>query len=114
MKMNGINTAQTGLAAAATTLDVSAHNVANALTPNFSPLRADAAEAAEGGVRVSISRDARALDASGAGGAQTASRTNLVAETATRISAVTAYRANLKTIETMEDVSGVLMRLGGK
>jgi flagellar basal body rod protein FlgC len=109
--MNGINVSQSGLAAAATTLDVSAHNTANALTPNFNPLRADAAEVAGGGVRVSISKDARTLEKASA---DAPSRTDLVSETATRISASAAYRANLKTIETMDDVSGVLVHLGAR
>lgn len=109
--MNGINVAQSGLAAAATTLEVSAHNTANALTPNFTPLRADAAENASGGVRVSISRDARELEKASA---DAPSRTDLVKETATRVSAVAAYRANLKTVEAMDDVTGVLVQLGRK
>jgi flagellar basal body rod protein FlgC len=63
-------------------------------------------------VKVSISRDARQLER--AHEAQANSRTDLVKETATRISAAAAYRANLKTVETADDVSGVVVHLLNK
>lgn len=110
MRMNGISIAESGLAAATKTLEVSAHNTANVLTPNFSPLRADAAEQANGGVKVSISRDARALEKGAR--VDSPSRTDLVQETGTRISASVAYRANLKSLEASDEVNGVLVHLG--
>lgn len=106
--INGMSAAQSGLAAASTTLAVSAHNVANTLTKGFEPQRVEAAEVASGGVRVSISREARELEERSD---ELPSGTDLVAETTTRIGAAAAYRANLKTIEALDDVSGVVVRL---
>lgn len=104
-------TAQSGLNAASTTLAVSAHNVANTLTRNFEPQRVETAEQATGGVKVSISKEARKIEE---GADELPSGTDLISETATRIGAAGAYRANLKTIEAMDDVTGVVVRLGEK
>ncbi|MFZ5445188.1 MAG: hypothetical protein ACOZQL_34680 [Myxococcota bacterium] len=106
--IKGPNAAQSGLAAASTTLAVSAHNVANTLTRGFEPQKVAPAELAGGGVTVSISREARKLEERTD---ELPSGTDLVAETGARIGAAAAYRANLKTIEATDDVTGVVVRL---
>jgi flagellar basal body rod protein FlgC len=104
--------AQSGLEAASTRLDVSANNVANALTPGFVPSRVDAAEAAGGGVTTSVSkvsdgevRADRALLA--------ASGTDLVAEIVGQRQAAVVYRANLATLRMAEELQDEVVKLKG-
>lgn len=120
--MNPIATAtsiaQSGLVASATKLAVSANNTANANTENFVPSRANAEERAEGGVRVTISQEAKDLAPQGPDGAPPVrgeqapqpSRTDLVEETSSRILAAAAFRANLKTIEAAKEADEALMQ----
>lgn len=98
--------AQSGLAAASTALAVSANNVANASSTGFVPSRVESRDEAEGGVRVSISPQARVEAGSESG-------TDLAQEASGQIAAVATYRANLKTLEAADDTSGVLVKLGG-
>ncbi len=109
--------AQSGLAAATTRLAVSANNTANAVTDGFTPSRVNQEEVASGGVRVTISQEARDLGPQTAAGAPTVgqgkstepSRTDLIEETASRTLAAAAFRANLKSMQTADEVTGTLM-----
>lgn len=107
MRVNASSVAQSGLAAASTALEVSANNVANGLTEGFKPSSADFSEVEGGGVRVSISSEARAAP-------EGASGTDLVDETARQSMAVAAYKANVKSLQTADEVSGVLVSLASQ
>lgn len=85
MVISGLSSALQGLQAAERRINESASNVAR-LTSSY---------------EVSLSAEAR----SGAG-------PSLETELVGQISAVALYRANLKSIQTMDEVSGVLISLG--
>lgn len=106
MKISASSVAQSGLNAASATLAVSANNVANALSSDFVPSEAALSDAESGGVQVSISKEARA--ASEGGG------TDFVDEAVSQLNAVAAYRANLKSLQAVDDTTGVLVTLGGQ
>lgn len=103
--MRALSIASSGLAAASTALEASAVNVAN-LNTNAAPVRANAEELLGGGVRVTISPEARALAYGGAGGV------DLVREVPAQIAAVAAYRANLKTIDAVDQAFNTLLEIG--
>jgi flagellar hook protein FlgE len=102
MRIPASSIAQSGLVAASTALEVSANNVANSLSSDFSPSKAEFSDVEGGGVTVSISNEAKAGAPPG---------TDLVEETANQSSAVAAYRANLKSLKTDDEVTGVLVNL---
>jgi flagellar hook protein FlgE len=106
--MKTLPIATSGLSAASAALEVTAHNVANVRTPNFTPQEAASEDVANGGVRVTISQEARAASEGGA-----TSGTDLIQETGRRSGAIAAYRANLKTIEATDETSAALLQLGG-
>lgn len=107
--------ARSGLAAADLRLSTSAHNVANGLTPGFRPLAVAAEERAEGGVGVRVVRpndpsvEAR-LDAA-ALGLGAGSGTDLAAEVVSQMTAAAAYRANLATLRTADEVTASLLAI---
>lgn len=104
--------AQSGLDVAATRLDVSANNVANALTAGFSPSRATSEEAAGGGA---VARVERATDPAAEARADRAllapSRTDLVAEVVAQSQAARLYQANLATLRTADALLDAALRL---
>ncbi len=100
--------ASSALDAASTRLAVSANNVANARTDGYDAERADASELRGGGVRVSISSEARAR-AEGA-----PSSTDLIQENTHQLLARAAFQANLKTLRTAQELDGALMALGSR
>ena len=87
---SAMNSGLSGLAAATAALDASAVNIANASDP--------------GAVRVSISQGARDLQAGG--------EVDLAREIVGQSIASIAYRANLKTIQTADELTQTLMALG--
>ena len=100
--------AQSGLLAAETRLGVSAHNVANALTDDYTPVRVDAREVAGGGVAAApVPADdpavAARLDAAHLAG------TDLAGEMVAQMTAAAAFRANLATLRTADEMAGALM-----
>ncbi|MBI5069668.1 MAG: flagellar basal body rod protein [Deltaproteobacteria bacterium] len=109
--------ARSGLAASALRLSTSAHNLANALTPGFTPLAVDAAERPGGGVearavpgndpRLEARLDAAALGY-GAG-----SGTDLATELVSQMAASAAYRANLTSLRTADDLTAALLSVRG-
>ena len=93
--------AQSGLEAASTRVNVSAHNVANALTPGFRPVAVATEERLEGGVEARIvPNDPQVesrLDAAALGyGA--ASGTDLATELVSQMAASASYRASLASL----------------
>jgi flagellar basal body rod protein FlgC len=104
--------AQTGAAVAALRLDVSANNVANALTDGFQPSRVEATEQPGGGVSGSVVRPADPLAEARADRAVVApSRTDLLQELMTQSRAAIAYRANLASARTADEVAQATMDL---
>lgn len=101
MIRSALDSAASGLTAASTAVEVSATNVANTLTEDYTPLKASMSDADGGGVRVTVSRDAR----EGRG-------TDLIEETVGQIRAVRVYEANLASLKTSDEVNGVLVHLG--
>lgn len=102
--MRAISIASSGLAAASAAFEVTAHNVAN-VNGDATPLRATAQELPGGGVRVTISPEARAL----AYGAPP--RVDLAREVPAQLSAAAAYRANLKTLASADDALMTLLEV---
>jgi flagellar basal-body rod protein FlgC len=104
--------AQSGLEAAARRLDVSANNVANALTPGFVPSRVDSAEVAGGGVTTSVSRTSDpAAEARADRAVLAASGTDLVTEIVAQSQAAALYQANLAALKTGDELLDATMKL---
>ena len=104
--------AQSGLEAASTRLDVSAHNVANALTPGHAPLRVDAAEQPAGGVTTAVSRPPDPLAEARADAALLAgSGTDLVAEVVAQSTAARLFEANAATLRTADVLFEAALKL---
>lgn len=110
MALNSVSSAVSGLQAADARIQVSAHNTANLSTDGFVPLRAQAHEVPSGGVRVTISREAR--EANEPTDIREPSKTDLVQEVVSQQSAVMAYRANIASLKTADDISGVIISIG--
>ncbi len=106
--------ALSGMQAATKQLETSAHNVANGIDEGFEPTSVSAHEVASGGVRVTISDDARAAASAGGGGSSPQSGTDLIYETGARIAASAAFKANLKSLETADDMTSALLDIVGK
>lgn len=87
-----------GLKAAQARLDVASHNIANAQTPGFTRQTVTQAAQHSGGVKAEVTQAA-------VPGADLA--TDLVGQ----ISASYAFKANLKTIETAQQMTGSLLDL---
>ncbi|MBK9516460.1 MAG: flagellar basal body rod protein [Anaeromyxobacter sp.] len=109
--------AASGLAAASARLGVSAHNVANALTPGFQPGRVEVSEVAGGGVATRVGQatdplaEARADRALLAGGAPGESGTDLIAEVVEQSRAALLQQANLATLRTADETLEALLAL---
>ncbi len=89
--------AMSGLNAASTRLNVSAHNIANSQTPDFKPQRVQQTALAEGGVNVTVDS---------ADTAQAAPLANLAKDLVTQMVAAYEFKANLKVIQTQQDLLG--------
>jgi len=104
--------AQSGLDAAARRVDVSANNVANALTDGFVPSRVSSADLAGGGVTTSV---AKALDPVAEARADQAmlapSRTDLVTEIVAQSEAARLYQANLASLKTADELFEAALEL---
>lgn len=103
MSMRALMAALSGLEASEKRFGVSANNVANLRSEGFTPSRTTNAEEPFGGVRVTISPQARSFASPGV---------NLVRETADTIGAIAEYRANLASATVAADTSGVIVRIG--
>lgn len=84
-------------------VEVTAHNVANVNTDGFSKRKVVPAEGANGEVKAVISRSA----------AEKTAEVDLVEEISGLIPTQKAYEANLKTIKTRDELTGVLIDLIG-
>ena len=102
--------AYTGLQAANTRLQVSAHNVANSNTDGFDPQRVDQVDLRTGGVRAQVSQPDRGNPIYMRDGSITeASNTDLVTETVDQMQASNAFKANLAALRTSDEMVGSLL-----
>jgi flagellar hook protein FlgE len=114
MKMQtALSTAVTGIQAGVRILEVSSRNTANAVTDGFVPLQASLESLESGGVRVRVTRGSGSPGGVEATG-PTSSGTDLVEEVADQVVGVSIYKANLRSLKTVDDTEGVLVRMAGR
>ena len=105
--------ALSGLSAQSLRLTVSANNVANLATNGFQPSRVDATADASGGVATTVQQLSNPAVESQLNGTLVAlSGTDQVAEVATQILAVAAFRANLKVLEAAQAMDRAVGAIG--
>ena len=92
-----LSIAMSGLNAASTRLNVSAHNIANSQTAGFKRQQVEQTALAEGGVSVTLDS---------ADTAQAAPLDNLVGDLVEQMVAAYEFKANLKVIQTQQDLLG--------
>ena len=97
-----LSIAMSGLNAASTRLNVSAHNIANSQTPDFKRQRVEQSAQAEGGVSVT-------LDSASA--PEQAPLGSLTEDIVQQMTAAYDFKANLKVIQTEQDLLGQLLDL---
>lgn len=111
------NVALTGLQAFDRKNDVIANNIANVNTDGFKKSRVNMAEAAPSGVKASVERVNTPGDMVTIEGAQETARETSNVNTEEEIIALSTnkfnYEANLKTVETAEEMQGTLFDLFG-
>lgn len=106
--------ALSGVEAATTRVDVSASNVANALTDGFVPSRVTSAEVAGGGVASTVTRVLDPVAEARADRALLApSRTDLVTEVVAQQEATRLAQANLATLRTADELFEAALKLKG-
>jgi flagellar basal body rod protein FlgC len=97
--------AASGMQVAALALDVSANNVANALTDGFVPSEVAPAELVGGGAAASVVKESDPLAEVRVDRALLApSRTDLVQEMVNQSRAAAVYKANLATLRTAQEM----------
>jgi len=101
--MDLISTGLSGLKAASQSIAVTAHNVANGNTPDFKAKRLDFEDVAQGGVRPAALRESQEA-AEGSNVDLTGEFTNLLVQSG-------AYRANLKVLQTADEILGSTLDL---
>lgn len=101
--------ARSGLSAAERRLSTSAHNVANALTTGFRPLAVVAQEQPGGGVTARVVRPNDPAVESRLDALALGSGTDLATEMVSQMTAAAAYRANLATLRTADEMEGALV-----
>jgi len=87
-----------GLNAAMLRLDAAGNNIANAQTPGFRRQSVLQSEDADGGVSTSVGREADSGE-------------NLAADMVEQVSAVYSFKANLRVLQTQDDMLGALVDL---
>lgn len=101
--------AASGLRAASTQVEASAHNVANVSTAGFRPVRTVSEAQREGGVSTRIA-PAEDPSLAGLGRVDGASGTDLVDETVQRMLAQRAFSANLAVLRTADEMAEELVK----
>lgn len=94
--MSTSSIALSGMNAAMIQIDVAAHNIANAQTPNFKPQAVQQTAQPEGGVTSTIVQTKEA-------------RSTLEGDVVNQMAASYYYRANLRVLQTEEKVMGTLL-----
>ena len=106
---NTTSMALSGLNAAKTRLNVSAHNVANSNTDGFDPKRVDQVDLQGGGTAAKISQpDMPNPTYMRNGSLVEASNTDLVSERVDQLQASNSFKANLVTLRTSDEMLGSL------
>jgi flagellar basal-body rod protein FlgC len=101
--------AYSGLKAASTRLQVSAHNVANSNTDGFDPQRVDQTALRAGGTLAQVSQpDGNNPVYMRDGSITEASNTDLVSETVDQMQASNSFKANLAVLRTSDEMVGSL------
>jgi flagellar basal-body rod protein FlgC len=108
-----LSVAQSGLQLAAQRLAVSANNVANALTDGFVPSQVVAEEVAGGGVRgrVVTPNDPGVEGRIDGAIVGLSSRADLAEETVSQMQSAAAFRANLASLRTSDDLLQAVLDL---
>jgi flagellar hook protein FlgE len=114
--IGAISSALSGLIAFSTEINVTAHNIANVGTDGFKPSRTEFGAVESGGVRATIQRSETAsptiLNDRVYGPAQLElSNVDLVEESVHRIVAQRGFEANLKALQTADDVLGLIINI---
>lgn len=118
--------AQSGLMVASLAVDVSANNIANALSEDFTPSRVAASEVEGGGVTGRVVPDAEAFEAPAAPPQDpqaevradrallVPNRVDLAQELVSQTRAAAVYKANLETLKTDQEMQATLVQMLGK
>lgn len=96
-----LSIAMSGLNTASTRLNVSAHNIANSQTPEFRRQQVVQTSQIEGGVSATL-----AVAQDSAASAQEAPLSSLAEDLVAQVSAAYEFKANLKVIQTQQDLLG--------
>lgn len=111
--------AQSGLQVAAMAVDVSANNVANALTEDFVPSRVVPADVEGGGVRADVERldepvkppDDPLAEVRADRALLVPNRVDLAQEMVSQSRAAAVYKANLQSLRTDQEMQATLMQM---
>ena len=96
MGVDGVNSAESALKAYGDTLSVTANNVANVNTAKFKPTDATMNEGVNGGVYVTLSQSSQ-------------EGTDLAKETVDMITTEEGFKANIKSLQTSEEMTKKLI-----
>jgi flagellar basal-body rod protein FlgC len=105
--------ALSGLAAAGRRLDASAHDLANALTDGFTPLRVSQEEVAGGGVIATVERIDTGAEVRAHAALAGLAGVDLAFEVVGQLRAASAYRANLATLRAADEAERSLLDVLG-
>jgi len=106
------NSAGSALRVEALRLQASAHNIANLQTAGFDPVQVEAQSQPGGGVSARIvSSDRPNPTVNLDGQSLTTSNTDLATELVNQMRASNAYKANVKTLQTADEMSGTALDL---
>ncbi len=105
MGSGAVGIARSGLEVAGLTLDVSANNVANALTEGFEPDRVEPAEQEGGGVTATVRKESDpAAEVRADRALLVPDHVDLARELVNQSRAAAVYRANLAALETQQEL----------
>jgi flagellar basal-body rod protein FlgC len=103
--------AQSGLDSAATRVNVSANNIANALTPGFEPSRVAAEAQPAGGVSTRVVAEDPSASVRADRALLAASGTDLVTEIVAQAQASGLYQANMASLKTADELFETALKL---
>ncbi len=111
--VSSINSSTQALKAFGTATAVTANNVANVESDNFKSSRAVMNEGSDGGVKVSLSMNSAqgSLVTQSNGATKELSNTDLATEFTSMINYQSAYGANVKTIQTDNEMKGTIINM---
>jgi len=114
MLIKGMSAAASGLSVEATCLNQTAHNIANVNTDGFQPGRVEQADVQGGGVRVTgITQMPAGPTIDTGDGEVQVSGTDLGTEMVNLITTERSAEANMKTIQTADEMLGTILDVKG-